>query len=65
MKVMCLYTGGVPELTQDKIYEVEYYTSTNNYIKVFNDEGEPRNYKSVKFKLLDEVRSDKIDQILI
>ena len=64
-KVICVSTGGVPELTLHKIYDAFIFQPShpNNTIQVVNDKNKVTTYKSERFMTLDEYRENKLKEL--
>jgi hypothetical protein len=64
MKVKCIYKGTWVLLTFGKTYDVIKIDSADNYYWIINDSDRLFNYPKKHFKLLSEIRNEKIDKLL-
>jgi len=64
-KVICVSTGGVPELTLHKIYDAFIFQPLhpNSRIQVVNDKNKVTTYKGKRFMELDEFRENKLKEL--
>jgi hypothetical protein len=64
-KVICVSTGGVPELTLHKIYDGFIFQPSNptTTIQVVNDKNKVTTYKGKRFMKLDEFRENKLKEL--
>lgn len=64
-KVICVSTGGVPELTLHKIYDGFLFQPSHptSTIQVVNDKNKVTTYKRKRFMELDEFRQNKLNQL--
>ena len=67
-KVICVDTGGVPELTLHKIYDGFIFrpsdkSLTPTTIQVVNDKHKAITYKSKRFMILSEYRQLKLNEL--
>ena len=63
MKVKCI-NSIIWYLTIGKIYDVIKIDSADNYYWIINDSDRLFNYPKKHFKLLSEIRNEKIDKLL-
>jgi hypothetical protein len=63
MKVKCIDNNGWSELTIGKIYNIIDIDNDNDYWLI-NDNGYECWYSEYLFKLLSEIRNEKIDKLL-
>ena len=64
-KVICVSTGGVPELTLHKIYDGFIFQPShpNTTIQVVNDKNKVTTYKGKRFMELDEFRQNRLNEL--
>ena len=64
-KVICVSTGGVPELTLHKIYDGFIFQPSNptTTIQVVYDKNKVTTYKGKRFMKLDEFRENKLKEL--
>ncbi len=64
-KLICVNTGRVPHLTLHKIYDgfIFHPLSENSTIKVVDDSGYVKTYKSERFMILSEYRQTKLKEL--
>ena len=64
--IICVYNGGILPLTYGKHYKVESIYPKINADKyyVINDIGNIYHYPSSNFRLLSELRDEKLDDLL-
>jgi hypothetical protein len=62
-KVICVSTGGVPELTLHKIYDGFIFQQSGTTIQVVNDKNKVTTYKSKRFMVLSEYRELKLKEL--
>ena len=71
MKVVCIDTeqriGGIPSLeyvTEGKVYEIICHCRRNFYVNIIGDNGREISIRKDRFRPLDEIRLEKIEEIL-
>lgn len=73
MKVVCINnrviidshgSGKTSELTMDKIYDAHISLTDEDKYYLCNDNGQSSYYFTRRFRLLDDVREEKINKIL-
>ena len=62
MKVVCINNYGCLNLTKDRIYDVIIFN--DSWYLIINDDGNGLWYFKEQFKLLSEIRNEKINKLL-
>jgi hypothetical protein len=62
MKVVCINNYGCLNLTKDRIYDVIIFN--DSWYLIINDDGDRLWYFKEQFKLLSEIRNEKINKLL-